>query len=181
MKLLLACRALFFVVLMPGTVAVYVPYRIALATHRLRAPDLSASSLGSLALGLAGAAVLLRCIWDFFAAGNGTLAPIDPPRELVVRGLYRHTRNPMYNGVVAMLAGEAWLFGSLAIAIYALAVLVAFHLMVVLYEERTLEARFDESYRAYRLAVPRWGFAVRPYRARPAEMSEAGRDGGGGS
>jgi hypothetical protein len=58
---------------------------------------------------------LLRCVWDFFAKGKGTLAPIDPPRVLVVSGLYRFTRNPMYNGVLALTLGEAWLFGSVRV------------------------------------------------------------------
>jgi protein-S-isoprenylcysteine O-methyltransferase Ste14 len=164
MRFLLACRALFFVVLMPGTVAIYVPYRIVLAAGHLRAPAVGVASLTALVLVLLGALVLLKCVWDFFAAGKGTLAPVDPPRELVVRGLYRYTRNPMYNGVLAMLAGEAWLFDSAEVLEYGLLVLLAFHLMVVLYEERTLAARFPEAYRAYRRAVPRWGFTVRPYR-----------------
>jgi protein-S-isoprenylcysteine O-methyltransferase Ste14 len=167
MKLFLAIRALFFVALMPGTVAVYVPYRIALAAGRLRAPVASAASLAALALVVLGALVLLWCAWDFFDAGKGTLAPVDPPHALVVRGLYRYTRNPMYNGVLAMLAAEAWLVRSVGILEYALFVLTAFHLFVVLYEERTLAARFPAAYRAYRRAVPRWGFTVRPYRPNP--------------
>ena len=107
--------------------------------------------------------VLLRCVWDFFATGKGTLAPIDPPRFLVVQGLYRFTRNPMYNGVVALILGEAGLFRSVALVEYALLVLVLFHLFVVLYEEPALESQFGEAYRAYRRAVPRWGFTTRPF------------------
>ena len=163
MRLLLAFRALAFVVLLPGTVAGYIPFRLLRAADQLHAPRLSASSLLAVGLLLAGAAVLLRCVWDFFAAGQGTLAPVDPPKYLVVRGLYRFTRNPMYNGVVAMLLGEAWLFGSLLLVKYALLVLLLFHLFVVLYEEQTLASRFGESYQLYRKAVPRWGFRVRAY------------------
>jgi len=163
MRLLLAFRALLFVVLLPGTVAGYVPFRLLRSAHQLQPPQLSAVSIAAALILLAGAAVLLRCVWDFFAAGQGTLAPVDPPKHLVVRGLYRFTRNPMYNGVVAMLLGEAWLFGSLLLAEYALVVLLFFHLFVVLYEELTLESRFGESYQHYRKAVPRWGFTVRPY------------------
>jgi protein-S-isoprenylcysteine O-methyltransferase Ste14 len=162
MRLLLAFRALTFVVLLPGTVAGYIPFRLLRGADQLHAPRLSASSLGAVVLLLAGTAVLLRCVWDFFAAGQGTLAPVHPPKHLVVRGLYRFTRNPMYNGVVAMLLGEAWLFGSLLLVKYALLVFLLFHLFVVLYEEHTLESRFGETYRLYRKAVPRWGFRVRP-------------------
>ena len=110
--------------------------------------------------------MLLVCVWDFFQAGRGTLAPFDPPTRLVVRGLYRFTRNPMYNGVLALLLGQAWFFQSSALLQYALAIFIMFHLMVVVYEEPTLEMRFGESYRAYRGAVPRWGFTVRPFEKR---------------
>ena len=69
----------------------------------------------------------------------------------------------MYNGVIALILGEAWLFRSIGLAKYALLVLILFHLFVVLYEEPVLESLFGESYRAYRRAVPRWGFTTRPF------------------
>jgi protein-S-isoprenylcysteine O-methyltransferase Ste14 len=77
--------------------------------------------------------------------------------------------------VVAMLLGEAWLFRSLLLVKYALLVFVLFHLFVVLYEERTLESRFGESYRLYRKAVPRWGFTVRPYSGNTGTNNRARR------
>ena len=163
MKVFLALRALFFVFLLPGTVAGYVPYSILHASNHAHLPRLSPSSVCASLLAAVGALVLLRCVWDFFAAGKGTLAPVDPPRFLVVRGLYRYTRNPMYNGVLAVLLGEAWLFGSASLLEYTLLVFVAFHLFVVLYEEPTLEALFTKSYEAYRHAVPRWGFTKQGY------------------
>jgi len=162
-QLLLALRAIFFVLLLPGTVAVYIPFSILQAENLLRVPSLGSASVCAAVLAITGALVHLRCVWDFFAAGKGTLAPIDPPRFLVVRGLYRFTRNPMYNGVIAFILGEAWLFQSIGLAQYALLVLVLFHLFVVAYEEPVLESRFGESYRAYRRAVPRWGFTTRPF------------------
>lgn len=158
----LALRAVVVLVLIPGTVTLYIPARILEAGGRRAAPDLSIASMPGACLVLLGAFVLLRCVWDFFAAGRGTLAPFDPPRDLVVRGLYRVTRNPMYNGVIAMLAGEAWLFRSVPLLQYALLMLVIFHVVVVTYEEPMLTAQFGESYRAYRRAVPRWGFTLRP-------------------
>ncbi len=146
-------------------VAGYVPYRILLASDRLHLPELSVASISAMSLAVSGVFVLLRCVWDFFASGKGTLAPIDPPRHLVVRGLYRYTRNPMYNGVIAILVGEAWIFTSISVLEYAAVVLVAFHLFVVLYEEPVLEAQFRGSYVAYRRSVPRWGFTTRAYDA----------------
>ena len=166
MRIFLAIRALFFVALLPGVVAGYVPYRILLASGGPHLPALRIASVAASVLILIGVIVLLRCVWDFFARGKGTLAPIDPPRHLVVSGLYRYTRNPMYNGVLAILLGEAWLCGSTSILKYAICVLVAFHLFVVLYEEPALEAQFQEFYLAYRRAVPRWGFTTHPYEER---------------
>lgn len=160
---LLALRAAFFLLLMPGTVVGYVPYRILRATGGLAAPPADLPSLAAAVLFLGGVAALVRCVWDFFSAGRGTLAPVDPPVALVVRGLYRYTRNPMYNALLAILLGEAGLFRSPALALYALGVFAAAHLFVVLYEERALEVRFPAAYRAYRRSVPRWGFTPRPY------------------
>jgi protein-S-isoprenylcysteine O-methyltransferase Ste14 len=163
MKAFLALRSLAVVVLFPGTVAGYVPVRILAATSHLVRPELSAVTLLAACLALCGASVLLRCVWDFFAEGKGTLAPFDPPRRLVVGGLYRFTRNPMYNGVLAVLAGEASLFRSMALLKYATLVFVLFHVFVVGYEEPALESQFGESYRNYRRMVPRWGFTLRPF------------------
>jgi protein-S-isoprenylcysteine O-methyltransferase Ste14 len=163
MKTFLALRSLLFVFLIPGVVAGYIPLRILQSSTRRFVPALSVSSVLAGCLIGVGAAVLLRCVWDFFAAGRGTLAPIDPPQLLVVRGLYRFTRNPMYNGVLAVILGEAWLFHSTALLRYAALMFIIFHLTVVIYEERTLASRFGESYRAYRRAVPRWGFTVRSF------------------
>ncbi len=159
----LAVRAAAFVVLLPGTVGGYFPFLILLASNGFRRPRPSVSSAGAVLLLFSGAAVVLRCVWDFFATGRGTLAPVDPPKRLVVAGLYRHTRNPMYNGVLAAILGEAWLFRSVVLLAYALGVFVAFHLFVVFYEERALASRFSAAYGAYRSSVPRWGFTVRPY------------------
>ncbi|HSP33803.1 MAG TPA: isoprenylcysteine carboxylmethyltransferase family protein, partial [Thermoanaerobaculia bacterium] len=129
------------------------PFRLAAGAH---VRPSAASILASVVV-VAGIAILLLCVWDFFAVGRGTLAPVDPPRRLVVRGLYRYTRNPMYNGVLLALIGEAWLFRSAPILIYVAAVFAAVHLFVVLYEEPVLTRRFGDEYRAYRAAVPRWG------------------------
>jgi protein-S-isoprenylcysteine O-methyltransferase Ste14 len=105
---------------------------------------------------LLGASIYLWCAWDFTFAGRGTPAPIDPPKELVVRGLYRYVRNPMYVGVVSILFGEALFFESRILFEYAVIVFIFFYLFVVLYEEPILMKKFGESYRNYCRVIPRW-------------------------
>jgi len=105
---------------------------------------------------LLGASIYLWCAWDFTFAGRGTPAPIDPPKELVVRGLYRYVRNPMYVGVVSILFGEALFFESRTLFEYAAIVFIFFYLFVVLYEEPILTRKFGESYRNYCKTIPRW-------------------------
>jgi protein-S-isoprenylcysteine O-methyltransferase Ste14 len=103
-----------------------------------------------------GAAGLLWCIWDFFAAGRGTISPIDPPRHLVVRGLYRYVRNPMCVAVVTVLIGEAIFFLSVPVLIEAGIFLIAANLFVRCYEEPALRRKFGEWYQEYLQTVGRW-------------------------
>jgi protein-S-isoprenylcysteine O-methyltransferase Ste14 len=145
-------RALFFVLLLPGVIGYAVPISIGLDTGR----DIGALHLLGAPLQLAGTAILLWCVRDFAVRGRGTLAPVDPPKQLVAEGLYRWVRNPMYVGVVTVLLGHALWFGSRSLLVYAASVLTGFHLFVMLYEEPTLEESFGDSYRRYRAAVPRW-------------------------
>ena len=105
---------------------------------------------------LLGASIYLWCAWDFTFAGRGTPAPIDPPKALVVRGLYRYMRNPMYVGVLSILVGEALFFESRTLFEYAAIVFIFFYLFVVLYEEPVLKQKFGEPYQRYRQTVPRW-------------------------
>jgi protein-S-isoprenylcysteine O-methyltransferase Ste14 len=95
--------------------------------------------------------------WVRFAIqGRGTPAPTAPPTGLVVTGLFRHVRDPMYVGILALIVGQAMWFGSWPLLAYAAGVWAAFHLFVVLYEEPTLGKRFGASYQEYRARVPRW-------------------------
>ena len=148
-------RTILFTLLVPGTVLVLVP----LALVRLEVgPRLDlgpARYLGLVPL-LAGLAVILWCFADFIRRGRGTPAPYDPPRELVVAGLYRWVRNPQYVGVVLAVVGEALLTGAAILFGYAAVLAVAYHLFVRYYEEPTLGRLFGEAYARYRAAVPRW-------------------------
>lgn len=148
-------KTAIFTVVVPGTVAIYVPQTL---RDRVAADHVSSSVFSgvSLVLFLCGAAIYLWCAWDFAVQGLGTPAPIDAPRVLVVKGLYRFTRNPMYVGVTAMIAGQAGYYRSASIGIYLLIVLLAFHTFVRLYEEPTLRRLFGEQYEGYCRTVPRW-------------------------
>jgi protein-S-isoprenylcysteine O-methyltransferase Ste14 len=149
-------KSLLWLILAPGSVAGLVPYLLlrdrAGAAMALPEP-LQWLGLGLLGLGAAG---LLWCFWDFAAHGKGTPAPVDAPRKLVVRGLYRLVRNPMYVSVLLILLGEVLRFEAPRLLGYAAIVWLAFHLFVVLYEEPNLRRRFGEDYEAYRKRVPRW-------------------------
>lgn len=111
--------------------------------------------LGALSI-LIGSAVYSWCAWDFTFAGRGTPAPIDPPKELVVRGLYRYVRNPMYVGILSILLGEAFFFASQRVFEYAVVAFIFFFLFVVFYEEPILREKFGESYLQYCEDVSRW-------------------------
>jgi protein-S-isoprenylcysteine O-methyltransferase Ste14 len=150
--MVLLLKNLLFTVLVPGTVAVYVPLLIARSRAPAPAP-LLAIALAVLAL---GAAIYAWCVWDFASFGRGTPAPVDAPKKLVVRGLYRYTRNPMYVGVLTVILGWAILFRAMGLALYGLAVATCFHLFVVVYEERHLRAEFGTQYEDYCSRVARW-------------------------
>ena len=145
-------RALFAFLVLPGTVAFLVPLLF------LSPGDLSSiHPLGLIPLVL-GTALLLWCVRDFYVSGKGTLAPWAPPQNLVVTGLYRYSRNPMYVAVVLILCGWALTFRSASLAIYALLVVAAFHLRVVLNEEPYLARTHGDQWVQYKARVPRWLF-----------------------
>ena len=145
-------RALFAFLALPGIVAIAVPAWF--AARELRA-GASFHPTGLLPL-LLGFSLLLWCVRDFYVAGKGTLAPWSPPRHLVTTGLYRHSRNPMYVAVTAMLMGWSLSFASTALALYAVCVIVAFHLRVVFGEEPWLARTFGAQWEEYKARVPRW-------------------------
>src|SRR6266849_4270262 len=132
---MLLLRSVFFTFLQPGVVTVLIPYWL-ISSRGTGVPS-SYEALRYLGFPLIviGAAGLLWCIWDFFSAGRGTISPIDPPKHLVVRGLYRYVRNPMYLAVVTTLTGETIFFISEPVLIEAVVFFVLANLFVVYYEE----------------------------------------------
>jgi len=153
---MLLLRSIFFTFLLPGTVTVAIPYWILLSRDAVVFSNGHAFRYFGIPLILIGAAGLFSCIWQFFSEGRGTLAPIDAPKHLVVRGLYKYVRNPMYVSVLTILIGEAIFFVSTAIIIETGIFMVLVYLFVVFYEEPTLRRQFGESYEKYTQKVGRW-------------------------
>jgi len=158
-------KNLVFTVLVPGTVTVFIPYQIIVRGGGALMAD-AARLWAAGPLLVLGAAIYLWCVWDFAVTGRGTPAPIDPPKHLVVRGLYRYVRNPMYVGVLLTISGWAVLSGSWALVKYGVGVALAFHFFVVFVEEPTLRRQFGDAYDAYRRTVARW--VPRPARGKPS-------------
>jgi len=105
---------------------------------------------------LSGVPGLVDAFARFALQGLDTPAPIAPPRNLVVTGLYRYMRNPIYVAVVAIILGQAVLMGDLRLVVYGALLWLSFHVFVVAYEEPALEQTFGREYEAFRAAVPRW-------------------------
>jgi protein-S-isoprenylcysteine O-methyltransferase Ste14/pimeloyl-ACP methyl ester carboxylesterase len=146
-------RALTAFLALPGVIAYAIPAALAWPIAIVRPAGVVLMAVGSL--------LLLWCVRDFYVTGKGTLAPWDPPRTLVTRGLYRFSRNPMYVAVSIVLVGWAVAAASPRLWLYAVAVMVAFHLRVVFFEERRLAESQRSAWPRYRASVPRWIFPTR--------------------
>jgi protein-S-isoprenylcysteine O-methyltransferase Ste14 len=152
-----------FFLVAPGVVAGWIPH--ALSGWRLRPPLLGfvpARLLGGFLVAV-GVTCLLDCFARFAILGHGTPAPVAPTRSLVVSGLYRYVRNPMYLAVVSTILGQGMLLGSVALLGYGGVVWLLFHLFVLVYEEPTLRDRFGGSYGAYQARVRRWWPRLAPW------------------
>lgn len=167
-RLLAVLGSFAFFWIAPATVAGWVPW--AMTRWRVAPPlmGIEASRGFGWVLASAGTAVVVECFARFALEGLGTPAPIAPTRDLVISGLYRHVRNPMYLGVLCAIVGQALVFGSIALLEYAALVWAAFFAFVVLYEEPTLHRKFGPAFEQYRANVPRWWPRIRPWlRTRP--------------
>ena len=156
--------ALFFLVA-PAMLAGVIPWWV---THwEFQPPFLAAEAtrLAGIALIVAGVPGVLDSFARFALQGLGTPAPIAPTQKLVVTGLYRHVRNPMYIAVVVVILGEALLFADWRLLCYGALIWLAFHVFVVVYEEPTLARTFGPEYEAFRANVPRWIPRPTPWRA----------------
>lgn len=157
-----ALGSLLFLGVAPGVVAGLVPWWL---TGWDSARDVPAAvAAGGWVLLAAGVAVLLHAFARFVVEGLGTPAPIAPTARLVVGGLFRYVRNPMYLAVAATIVGQAMILGRPGLLLYAVAFGAIVFAFVRLYEEPVLARRFGPEYEAYRSAVPGWWPRRRPWR-----------------
>ncbi|RNM16150.1 methyltransferase family protein [Nocardioides pocheonensis] len=154
-----ALGSLAFFVLAPGSTAVLVPW---LVTRWNGGAPVWAQATGAVVTA-AGAALVVATFVQFVVEGRGTPAPVAPTEELVVGGLYRWVRNPMYLGVAGAIAGQAVMFASVGVGAWLAAFLLAVTAFVRGYEEPTLRRTYGASYEAYTAAVPRWLPRRRPW------------------
>jgi protein-S-isoprenylcysteine O-methyltransferase Ste14 len=150
----LATRSLAWATL-PFIVAGYVPWTF-FGLDGVRVDAANPVHLLGLALMVAGTTLLATCIWEFAASGRGTLGPPDPPKALVVRGLYRYVRNPMYLSVATLLVGEELLVQAFPLLLYFVIWFSFVNVFVLVYEEPALRAKFGASYERYSQSVGRW-------------------------
>jgi len=145
---------LFFVFGGPAILLVYLPYW--LTGFRIPANEPRWEEWMAWVLIAAGVAPLLESAVRFVRVGKGTLVPTNATEHLVVSGLYRYVRNPMYVGVATCLAAEAILFGSADVLVELVLALIGVHLFVCFYEEPTLMKRYGMEYDEFKRNVPRW-------------------------
>lgn len=156
------------IVVFPGTVLVLVPtlvLRLTAGSSMAMVP--AGIAQGRFWIGLVpGAAGLGLAIWSarlFLTVGEGTPAPWAPPRKLVVRGPYRHLRNPMITGILLILVAESLLFGSWPLAGWTIGFFIVHAIYLARIEEPSIERRFGEDYLRYKANVPRWIPRVAPW------------------
>ena len=152
-------RALMAFLILPCVVAGLIPMLLAYLDP-WRGHGFHFSGISVMGLGLL---VLLWCVRDFYVSGRGTLAPWDPPKHIVIVGLYRFSRNPMYIGVLTLIGGWVLHAGSPLLVCYLLLSAIVFHLRVIRYEEPWLSKTFGIEWTSYCAITPRWlpGFGVK--------------------
>jgi protein-S-isoprenylcysteine O-methyltransferase Ste14 len=157
-------RSLAFLIAAPGVVAGLVPWLLTGWQFTPLPEWWAAMRVLGVAMTATGLVVLIRAFARFAIEGRGTPAPFAPTEKLIVSGEYRYVRNPMYVAVLVLILGQALLFGSASLAVYAFLVWLAVATFVRSYEEPTLTRRYGQQYLDYKAAVPAWVPRLRPWR-----------------
>jgi protein-S-isoprenylcysteine O-methyltransferase Ste14 len=162
-RILAILGSAIFLVIAPGIVAGYVPWLICRWHVGPPLMGIYVLRLVGLFLIAAGLPILLDSFARFALHGLGTPAPIFPTGHLVVSGMFRYVRNPMYVAVLSLILGQALVFGSVRVFEYGFAVWAAFYLFVLVYEEPTLRKTYGAEYEQFCANVPRWIPHLRPW------------------
>ena len=144
-------RAVLAFILLPGIIAIGLPLLIGYFD-----PWGNPFFLPGIIVIFTGIILLIWCIRDFLVYGKGTLAPWNSPKDLVVNGLYRFVRNPMYESVLLLVLGWGIFFLSINIILYDIFLFIAFHIRVFRIEEPRLKKQFGKSWEIYKEKVSRW-------------------------
>ena len=147
-------KTIFYMGIMHGIFTFYLPYQISLSDLPIFEPGIFRYL--AVPLWIVGMLMLIWCSVDFIRKGRGTPAHVNPPKILIVNGLYRHTRNPIYFGALLIQLGYIAWFTSRIMIIYFLFSVLAFHILIVFIEEPILRNAFGTAYEEYRKIVPRW-------------------------
>ena len=138
---------------MHGFFTYYFPYQLASRDKPFFDPGVF--QFLAIPLWIIGTLIIIQCSIDIIRRGRGTPAHFDPPKELVIRGLYRYVRNPIYVGALMVLGGYVIWFGSVMTALYSAFMFSAFHVLILI-EEAILRNTFGAAYEEYCRRVPRW-------------------------
>lgn len=149
-------KSAFATILVPGTACFLVPYLILTATHVPLTPPIGILQIAAIFIAGVGFWMVVWVSTTFVRQGHGTPIPINPPTRLVVSGLYRYVRNPMYVGAVLVILAEVIYFRSAWLVLYAVGLWVALHTALVIFEEPQLKQRFGADYEQYLKTVSRW-------------------------
>jgi len=152
-KVFAAIGSLVFLPIAPGMVAGFVPWVI--SRWEFETSSIPLRWFGGIVTA-AGVTLLLDCVRRFVFQGIGTPAPVFPTRYLVITGMYRYVRNPMYVAVVTTILGQGLLFGNVGVLEYGAIVWLLFHAFVLIYEEPKLRSTFGPQYESFCAHVPRW-------------------------
>ena len=165
-RILAVAGSAAFLVIAPGTVAGYIPWRI--CRWHVEAPlvGIYLFRIFGVLLIAAGFLILLDSFARFAFQGFGTPAPVFPTRRLVVSGPYRYLRNPMYAAVVWLILGQGLFFGDVGVLEYGISIWAACHVFVLIYEEPALRRVYGSEYEDFCKNVHRWVPRLRPWKQR---------------
>jgi protein-S-isoprenylcysteine O-methyltransferase Ste14 len=149
-------KATFATILVPGSACILVPYFILKAANVSLNPPIGIIQIIALLAAVLGWGMIIWVSTAFVRLGKGTPIPIEPPRHLVISGLYRYMRNPMYTGALIIILAEALYFRATSLVFYAIGLGVLFQTFLIIFEEPQLKRRFGMEYKQYLETVPRW-------------------------